>query len=176
MFLYTNFACSFHWDMWQHGTLAFVDSNRMIFKKGEKNQENFDPKSHHTHFIFAQIHNLVPDMKNLYNFALANYFKCQKLDLICPNQICQIKSLFCSFLPVEPQVGLTQPTFYTTYNSQGRLPVGWGVRGRSKHRSEGHNSHFLVFSPLFVRNHCGVVEPEYRPPPSQSPYGSPRYL
>ena len=124
MFLYTNFACSFHWDMWQHGTLAFMDSNCMIFKKGDKNQENFDPKSHHTHFIFAQIHNLVPDMKNLYNFALANYFKCQKLDLICPNQICQIKSLFCSFLPVEPQVGLTQPTFYTTYTSQWRLPMG----------------------------------------------------
>lgn len=81
----------------------------MICKSTAKKQAKFDPKSQPTHSIVARILNLVSDLKNLDNFALATPFRYQKLVLVWLNQTCQVRSLFCSILPENPQVGSFNP-------------------------------------------------------------------
>ena len=95
-------------------------------------EAKFGQKTELTHSPSAQIFNWMPNLENLDNFALANFYRCQKLDQICLNQAFRHMSLFCSFLPADPKVGLIQPIFYSTYESQWRLPMGWGAWGRSK--------------------------------------------
>jgi hypothetical protein len=81
----------------------------VICKSTAKKQAKFDPKSQLTHSIVARILNLVSDLKNMDNFALATYFRYQKLVLVWLNQTCEVRSLFCSILPENPQVGSFNP-------------------------------------------------------------------